>query len=277
MSGRGGVGAAGGEATVGVLADVDPAVAYPATVPEMGESGLHSQVRIQTYLALRDHFAGRAGCFVCTDRNVYYRPVPEVAFVVPDVFVSFGVDPGALELDFSYRIWDAGAPPRFVLEVASERTYRNDLDDKPGVYLEMGAEEYWRFDPTGGEFFAPMLQGDRRAGGAWEPIGTDREGGGLVGRSEALGLDLRAEARRLRLRDPQTGLWLPDHDDTRRERDAAQARATAAEDRATAAEAEVAALRTRLNDRDGEKARQRRTDSGEPPEPRAPASAGDST
>ncbi|MCY3806718.1 MAG: hypothetical protein OXG91_09540, partial [bacterium] len=83
--------------------------------------------------------------------------------------------------------------------------------------------------------------------------------------------------------DPRTGLWLPDHDDTRRERDAeasarraAEDRATAAEtarraaedraraaeaarraseDRARAAEAEVAALRARLNDRDGGEAR----------------------
>ena len=224
-----------------VLAEVDPAVAYPETVPEMAESGLHWQVRIQTYIALRDHFAGHPDCFVCSERNLYYRPQPNTAFVVPDLFVSFGVDPGALELDFSYRLWDAGAPPAFVLEIASEKTHNSDLNVKPAVYLEVGVGEYWRLDPTGGDYYTPALQGDRRAGDAWAPIAVDRDGDGrLRGHSAVLGLDLHAEPHRLRLRDPQTGLWLPDHDETRRQRDAT--------------EAEVAALRARLNDQTGDTA-----------------------
>ena len=72
--------------------------------------------------------------------------------------------------------------------------------------------------------------------------------GRLVGRSGVLGLDVYAETHRLRFRDYRTGRWLSDPDDTRRERDAAEARATAAEARAKTAEAELAALRARLND-----------------------------
>ena len=246
-----------------VLAGVDPDVAYPATVPEMGESGLHFRVRMQTYTALRDHFAARSDCFVCSERNVYYRPLPEPAFVVPDVFVAFGVDPGALELAVSYRIWGPGAPPAFVLEIASQATHRADREDKPAVYWEMGAAEYWCLDPTGGDLDEPMLLGARRAGGAWQPIETaPGAGGGLRARSDALGLDLHAEPQRLRFRDPRTGLWLPDHDQTRHERDAeaaarraAEARAAAAEARAAAAEAEAAALRARRNDRNSDTGR----------------------
>ena len=237
----------------------DPDVLYPATVPDMAESGLHSLVRFLTYGALRGHFAGRPGCFVGQDRNLYYRPHPEAAFVVPDVFVCFGVDPSALEVSASYRLWDAGAPPAFVLEIASERTHRRDRQEKPAIYLEVGVDEYWRFDPTGGDLHTPILQGDRRIGGAWEPIPTVPDGGvRLRGLSRALGLDLHAEPRRLRLRDPRTGNWLADPEETRQQRDDARLaldvtrhERDAAEDRAEAAEAELAALRARLNDRDG--------------------------
>ncbi|MCY3786515.1 MAG: Uma2 family endonuclease [bacterium] len=257
-----------------VLAEVDPAVAYPATTPDMGEAPRHVVAQFLAYGALRRHFAGRRDCFVGQEFNVYYRPVPNTAFVVPDVLVCFGVDPRALGEDFSYRIWDAGAPPSFVLEVASQRTSERDREEKPDIYLEVGVDEYWRFDPTGGDLHAPALQGDRRVGGALEPIEAAPDGEGrLHARSRVLGLDLHAEAHRLRFRDPQTGLWLPDPDDarhalddirhaldeTRLERDTAEAALAAAvaacraaEGRAEAAEAESAALRARLNDRGGD-------------------------
>ena len=223
------------------LIEVDPDVAYPATVPEMGESWLHHETRVQAYTALGDHFAGRSDCFVASDVNVYYRPRPRTTYVAPDVFVSFGVDAVALEKEVSYRVWDAGAPPAFVLEVASKWTYRRDRRRKPAIYLEVGVDEFWRLDPTGGEFHTPMLEGDRRVGDGWEPIEVQTDDGGyLCGRSDALGLDLHAEPRRLRFSDPRTGLWLPDHIDTRQ--------------RAEAAEAEVAELRARLKDENGHSA-----------------------
>ncbi|MYB24554.1 MAG: Uma2 family endonuclease [Acidimicrobiia bacterium] len=251
------VAGAAADPAVGPIADpaVDPAVAYPETVPEVSESFLHTSVRFQAFSALRGHFEGRPGCFVGSDFNVYYRPLPAPAFVEPDLFVSFGVDPAALESDFSYRLWDAGAPPAFVVEIASKSTHRKDLHVKPAIYLEMGTSEYWCFDPTGG-FYAPSLRGARRAGDAWEPIEVALDGEGrLRGRSGVLGLDLCAEESRLRFWDPRTAAWVPDHDDTRRalqrtsgQRDAEAAARRAAEQRATAAEAELAALKAQLAD-----------------------------
>ncbi|MDE0668413.1 MAG: Uma2 family endonuclease [Acidimicrobiia bacterium] len=232
-----------------VLLEVDPAVAYPATAPEMGESPRHVRAQFHAYGALSAHFAHRPDCYVGQELNVYYRPMPRTAFVVPDVMVCFGVDAGAIEQDVSYRIWDVGAPPALVLEIASGTTHGRDTDDKPAIYLEVGADEYWRFDPSGLGFYEPRLQGDRRAGDTWKPIEVVPDGDGrLVGRSGVLGLDVYAETHRLRFRDYRTGRWLSDPDDTRRERDAAEARATAAEARAKTAEAELAALRARLND-----------------------------
>ncbi|MXZ31778.1 MAG: Uma2 family endonuclease [Acidimicrobiia bacterium] len=228
------------------LAGLDPDVAYPAN-PSVPDSDLHAVVRFLSYGSLRGHFDGRPDCFVGQDLSVYYRR-GERTFVGPDVLVSFGVDPAQIRKAASYRPWDAGGPPAFVLEIASERTYEKDLHVKPAVYLEVGVEEYWRFDPTGGEFFAfsPFLQGDRREGDALVPIEVGADGDGrLRGHSRVLGLDLHAEPSRLRFRDPLSGLWLPDPDEALRQRDAAEVRATAAEARAAAAEAELVALRAR--------------------------------
>lgn len=241
---------------MGVLTELDPELAYPAT-PSVPESGLHALVRYLTYGALREHFAGRPDCFVGHDRNIYYRQGDNTAFVAPDVFVCFDIDPGGLELSASYRLWDVGAPPAFVLEIASEGTHTTDLNDKPAKYLEMGVEEYWRIDPTGGEFYVPVLQGDRRAGDAWQPIAVALDDCNRHrGHSTALNLDLHAERHRLRLRDPETGDWLPDPDETRRQRDNMlrqrddlRASRDAAVARAEAAEAELGALRARQNDR----------------------------
>ena len=234
------------------LAGLDPDVAYPATAPEMGESETHSMARFWVYGALRDHFAERAGCYVSQGINIYYRFGDNKTFVVPDVFVSFGVDVAAIGSASSYRLWEWGAPA-FVLEIASGSTYHRDRDEKPAIYLEVGASEYWRFDPTGGEMHTPALQADRLVDGAWEPIDiTLDEDGRLCGYSRSLRLDVYAEGQRLRLRDPRTGLWLPNTDETRHQRDDAQARAKAAEARAEAAEAELAALRAQLNNRNGD-------------------------
>jgi len=144
-----------------------------------------------------------------------------------------------------------GAPPAFVLEIASEKTVKVDVRDKPAKYLAMGVGEYWRFDPSGGELLQPALQGERRVGDAWRPIIIGLDDGGLLsGHSRALGLTLHAHGHRLRFCDPHTGTWLPDPDEqaARAEeevqaRHAAETRATAAEARADQQAAAAAAAR----------------------------------
>ena len=204
----------------------------------MAQTVLHSDTRMRALSAFRNHFRERPDCFVSSGVNVYCRPLPDTKFVDPDLFVCFGVDSESLRLDFSYRIWDAGAPPCFVLEISSERSRVVDLRDKPDIYLEMGVGEYWRLDPTGGDFYTPALQGDRLVGGAWEPIEVaPDEDGFLRGHSPAVGLDLHAEPRRLRFSDPQTGLWVPNFGERLREREIYRRRCEAAEARTAAAEA----------------------------------------
>lgn len=115
-------------------------------------------------------------------------------------------------------------------------------------------QEYWRLDPTGGDYFTPPLQGENRRTGRWETIAVvpDGAGGGLRGHSAALGLDLCWQPPKLRLYDPAARRWLQDPDDLHEAHRAAEARASDAEARADdeaaarrAAEAELAALRRR--------------------------------
>ena len=236
-------------------------VYYPEG-PQMPEGNLQTRRRMELVIALR-HWYGRraddAGAWVCCDINVYYKKGDPKVVVAPDVAVAFGVDAAAMETESTFRVWDAGAAPCFALEIASPKTVRTDLYVKPAKYAELGVEEYWRFDPTGGELLDPPLQGESRISGRWRAIDVVADtdvGSGLRGRSDVLGLDLCWRPPKLRLWDPSENAWLPDPDDLA-EQAAARAAAeaelaaeaaarTAAEDRASAAEAELAELRARL-------------------------------
>ena len=235
------------------------------------EGDLHTRRCGELVFALRHWLAGRpggGGVWVCDSMNVYYAEGDPRAVAAPDVAVAFGVDVEALAGAGRYLVWEVGAAPAWVLEVASESTFRVDEVDKPAKYAAMGVVEYWRLDPTGGELFAPALRGERRVRGRWEPIGVTAGGAGaLRGHSAVLGLDLCWQDPKLRLFDPVAGEWLLDPDDRLdaqrvaesraddhlKARRAAESRADdhlkarrAAEARAAVAEAELEDLRRRL-------------------------------
>ena len=68
--------------------------------------------------------------------------------------------------------WIAGKPPDFALEIASKTTGQRDMVVKRRDYARIGIREYWRFDPTGGEFHDAPLGGDRLVDGGYVPIET---------------------------------------------------------------------------------------------------------
>ena len=237
-----------------VVGPPEAGVEYPEG-PKVPEDDLHVTRRLELLAALRHWLAGRPDAdrsWASSDINVYYEQGDPRVVVAPDIAVAFGVDVAALAGQSTYRVWDAGAPPAFVLEVASPATVQVDVLEKPARYAELGVQEYWRFDPTGGELLDPPLQGERRRSGRWAPIAVTAGAGSVLrGRSEALGLDLCWEPPKLRLFDPAAGAWLLDPDDLLEARRAADARAEAAEARAEAAEAELAALRAQRPGGDG--------------------------
>ena len=219
-------------------------VDYPEGIP-MPEGYLHHRRRVELEWALRHWFDRRGddvGAWVCCDINIYYKKGDINTVVAPDVAVAFGVDAAAQEAENTFRVWDAGAAPCFVLEVASRATVKADLEEKPDKYAELGVDEYWRFDPTGGDLLNPPLQGERRVSGRWAPIDVSPDGGGLRARSNVLGLDLCWQPPKLRLWDITERAWLPDDLTEQVDRAAAaEARASAATGRAAEAEGRAAA------------------------------------
>ena len=147
-----------------------------------------------------------------------------------------------------------------MLEVASRSTGRADYTDKRADYERYGISEYWRFDPSGGEYHDAALAGDRLVDGRYEPIAIETlQEGMLRGYSDALGLYVCWEDGRLRFFDPGTESYLRSHDEERAESMATQARAEeertgrlAAQSRAAAAEARAAELESELRRLRGE-------------------------
>ena len=128
--------------------------------------------------------------------------------VAPDVLVAFGVGTHSRS---SYKVWEEGKPPDWVLEVASPSTAANDLAFKRRAYAAMGVSEYWLFDPKGDVFppLQPQLQGLALADGRYGRLATRLTDGLPMIRSGVLGLDLRVEGEFIRMRDPATGedIW----------------------------------------------------------------------
>ena len=141
--------------------------------------------------------------FICYDRrNLNVR-------VAPDVYVAIGVDARAIRRRRIYLPWEAGKPPDFALEVASETTSRHDVTRKRSIYAEIGIPEYWRFDPTGGELYGAPLVGEQLVEGAYQPFDLTTEPDGVLkGYSPLLRLSLCWREEWLYLYDPVTEEYL---------------------------------------------------------------------
>ena len=189
--------------------------------------------------ALRVYYQGRADVYVSGDLLMYYEEGNAKASIAPDVFVVFGVKDRRRR---HYLVWEEGKGPDFVLEVASKSTWREDLGPKRDIYARLGVKEYWQYDPAG-EYFTPVLQGLRLAGGAYvRQLAVTSPDGALTLTSETLGLELRALGGEMRFRDPATGRTLLSFSET----DAARREEAAAR---RVAEARVAELEALLGNR----------------------------
>ena len=191
------------------------------------------------------------------------------ARIAPDCYVVFGADPEMATTHNSYRIWQWGKPPDFVVEVASPSTASADLHRKRDIYERIGALEYWRIDPTGGDWYGQPLAAERLVNGVYAPYPLhENEDGDVWARSEVLGIDFYwRNDRRIWMRDSVSGEWLyflsAEHaarlaaeaeaalaraaEGLVRERaELAETRAESAEARAESAEAREEALRSKL-------------------------------
>ena len=225
------------------------AVEYPSSDGKpLAENDAQLAAILYAVGALRVYFAKRSDVYVSGDLLIYYEEGNPRASVAPDVFVVFGVED---RMRMSYKVWEEGKGPEFVLEVASPGTWREDVGPKRGVYASLGVKEYWLYDPLG-EHLTPVLQGYRLEGDGYErqPL-LESVDGGLGLHSEGLGLELWARGGEMRFRDPVTGLDLLGHreEHDRAEREAAARRQEAAARKA--AEARVAELEALIGGKRG--------------------------
>ena len=202
----------------------DPTIEYPSEDDEpLAETKIQYIPLTYAVSALDIHLAEREDAYVAGDNFVYYRMNDPSGVVAPDVYVVFGAR-GKHPRD-SWIVWREGnAVPSFVLEIASQSTWRHDETGKRDIYARMGVLEYWRFDPTG-ECFSPALVGERLADGEYLPMSVALDADGMLrGRSKILGLDICVSgALEFRLYDPVSAEWLTSHEEDRRGRLAAEA------------------------------------------------------
>lgn len=206
---------------------------------------------VDTHFALHARYAGDPQVYASADLLVYYVEGDPNKSVAPDVLVSFDVPKRHRR---SYRIWEEGKPPDVVFEFASENSWQADLGWKRGLYLGLGVQEYFLFDPTG-EYFDPILQGYRLVEENYQPVTPLPDSNApLLGLwSEVLGLELWVQENGgegmpyvLRFYDPETDTWLSTPDEERAARQAAEARAAEEAKARRQAEAELARMQAEL-------------------------------
>ena len=175
-------------------------------LPDAMQQLEHVYNAVQTLAAF---FYGTPGVLVSGDTPVYYLDSEGVQRTIyPDCYVAIGVNPISIRRRNGYFIREAGRPPAFVLEVASETTHTNDTGPKRDLYAWLGVGEYWRFDATE-EFYPEPLAGERLVDGEYAAIETVRGPDGIIrGHSETLGLDLCWDHGFLRFYDPVEGRYL---------------------------------------------------------------------
>ena len=236
------------------VADVDEVPWYDLIddVPEPPEDGMQQYDTIIYILAiLGARYAGEPNILVAGSAVfIVYDSATPGSVIAPDAFVVFGVPERLIKrIRRLYRIEEWGPPPAFVLEVGSDSTAARDMREKRDIYARMGALEYWRLDPSGGERYGEPLIGERLVDGEYERFETRVEADGDVwARSEVLGVDFYWRVGddgygEFLIRDSETGEWLGDLNEERTARLAAEEARLAAEARARELEAELERLR----------------------------------
>ena len=227
------------ELTASTTTDAAAAERDDVEYPEghwVAQSVSHGDAVGQATTALRHHFRDCVDVLVAMELVVYYKRGDNKARLQPDAQVVFGV--GNRDRS-SFKVWEEGKPPDFVLEVASPSTAEKDASHKAREYARIGVREYWRLDPEG-SLQGTALEGYVASGSSYEPVAP--AGGRL--RSGVLGLDLRSERQGrgavLVFSDPRTG------EEFDGSVESAERRRRIAEERASAAEAELRAAQERV-------------------------------
>ncbi|RKU27013.1 hypothetical protein C6499_12550 [Candidatus Poribacteria bacterium] len=139
---------------------------------------------------------------LCILRFCYFNNVSRPGAVcAPDVLVTFGI---GQKQRHTYKVWEEGKVPDFVMEFSSKTTYQNDLTDKMTLYAQLGIPNYLLYDAEALYLPSPLM-GFQLVKGVYVPIppGVD----GSI-HSDILGLDFHIRERRLEVYDSVREQWL---------------------------------------------------------------------
>ena len=183
-------------------APTDTADLYPETDGKpMAASDLHLEILIWLLQTLKAHFAQMPDVYVSGDILTYYTKGNPRAVVAPDVLVAFGIGQKQRR---TYKVWEEGKVPDFVMEFSSKTTYQNDLTDKIALYAALGIPNYLLYDAEALYLPSPLM-GFQLVKGVYVPVPPGVDGGI---HSDVLGLDFHIRERRLAVYDPVSEQWL---------------------------------------------------------------------
>ena len=213
----------------------------------MAETDLHIEAIFRMRSIFRGYYADTPDVYISGNLMMYYEDTRPPKAVSPDLLISFGVGKKPRR---TYKIWEEGKPPDFVVEFSSKGTFQNDLNNKMELYARLGISEYFLCDVDRRYLPAPLM-GFRLVAGEYVEIAPNADGGIF---SETLGLDFHVLADGFGIYDPVTQEWLQTPEEaanSRAERDRERAerdreRAERDRERAEHAETELARLREEL-------------------------------
>jgi Uma2 family endonuclease len=167
---------------------------------DMGETSIHIKLIADLLTILKNFFNERRNVFVTSNMNIYYKKGNPRRWFAPDLLVAFDIP--NVERS-SYLLWREGIFPQVVFEVASEKTWRNDLVEKLELYDDLGAEEYYILDPESAYLPEPLTAFERQNN---RLVKKQVEGERVL--SPRMGLEIVRTENSFRLFEPQAGEFL---------------------------------------------------------------------
>ncbi len=206
----------------------------------MAETDMHAMAIIDLRHRFDGFFADNLDTYVSGTIMMYDVEGPGRTAVSPDILVSFGI---GKKLRRTYKVWEEGKPPDFVMEFSSKGTFQNDLGHKNAHYASMGIPEYFLCD-IDRRYLPTPLMGFRLKDGMYERIPENADGSIS---SVTLGVSFHLLDEGLAVYDETTGQRLQTPAEAAEQRAEQEAAARAREAAARAeAEAEASRLREEL-------------------------------
>ena len=203
----------------------------------MAETDMHAVAIIDLRHRFDNFFANNPDTYVSGTIMMYDVEGPGRTAVSPDILVSFGI---GKKLRRTYKVWEEGKPPDFVMEFSSKGTFQNDLGHKKAHYASMGIPEYFLCD-IDRRYLPTPLMGFRLKDGIYERIPENADGSIS---SVTLGVSFHLLDEGLAVCDEATGQRLQTPAEAAEQR-AEQEAAARVQEAAARAEAEAEASRLR--------------------------------